>query len=388
MESSTGNRWQKYIVFLVVLNFLAILEISKLFFWRDPFELDHLGKTYLNLLLSWLLYGLLLLPIVKILNRRPIRKGDWVLPSLAVGLVGLIFILLHPLIYDILDLLISRFPDPSYSYMYRYFEIRQKKPIPEFFELYRLDLQSSFHILFWIYASTVGILYSVNYYRLLRKSERDKMRLETGLAKARLELLAIRLQPHFLFNTLNSVSELMHQDVEAADRMITRLSDLLRLVLEEEHMHMIPLQKELYYLDFYLDIEKIRFQDKLKVHMQIEEQAKTALVPFLLLQPLVEHAVRNGISRICRPGTVEIMARQEGKSLLLDIRYDGPPEKEHATVPVSESALYDIRERLQQIYSDRAEMEILPWNTGGRRIILRLPQNPFPLLFSGQTSEV
>lgn len=388
MESSTGNRWQKWIVFLVVLNFLAILEISKLFFWRDPFELDHLGKTYLNLLLSWLLYGLLLLPIVKILNRRPIRKGDWVLPSLTVGLVGLIFILLHPLIYDILDLLISRFPDPSYSYMYRYFEIRQKKPIPEFFELYRLDLQSSFHILFWIYASTVGILYSVNYYRLLRKSERDKMNLETGLAKARLELLAIRLQPHFLFNTLNSVSELMHQDVEAADRMITRLSDLLRLVLEEEHMHMIPLQKELYYLDFYLDIEKMRFQDKLKVHMQIEEQAKTALVPFLLLQPLLEHAVRNGISRICRPGTVEIMARLEGKSLQLDIRYDGPAEKEPSSVPISESALHDIRERLQQIYSDRAKMEILPWNTGGRQIILRLPQNHFPLLFSGQTSEV
>src|SRR5262245_13158460 len=143
---------------------------------------------------------------------------------------------------------------------------------------------------------------------LRRQQEREvhASQLEARLAEARLAALRTQLQPHFLFNTLHAISTLVHEDPEAADRMISRLSDLLRLTLERSDTPEIPLREELQYVDRYLEIQRIRFPDRLTVVIDVEPAALEAAVPTLILQPLVENAVRHGIAPRSAAGRIEI----------------------------------------------------------------------------------
>jgi LytS/YehU family sensor histidine kinase len=148
--------------------------------------------------------------------------------------------------------------------------------------------------------------------------------LEARLAQAQLQALKMQLQPHFLFNTLHAISALVHKDVEAADRMLARLSDLLRLALESAGVQEVPLKQELEFLERYLEIEQTRFQDRLTVRMEIAPEALDALVPNLIMQPLVENAIRHGIAPRATPGKIEITAMLADGQLHFHIRDDGP----------------------------------------------------------------
>nr|WP_274622418.1 histidine kinase [Myxococcus fulvus] len=151
--------------------------------------------------------------------------------------------------------------------------------------------------------------------------------LEAQLAQAQLQLLRSQLQPHFLFNTLHAISALMHRDVESADRMVGQLSELLRASLERDGRHEVPLSEELELLSPYLDIERTRFSDRLQVDVDVAEDARDALVPSLLLQPLVENAIRHGIAPRRGPGKVWVRVRRAGARLAVEVEDDGvgPP---------------------------------------------------------------
>jgi LytS/YehU family sensor histidine kinase len=173
------------------------------------------------------------------------------------------------------------------------------------------------------YWAIVGLSHALLYYRESRDRELRASQLETRLVEAQLKTLQQQLHPHFLFNTLNAISALMHRDVAAADRTLVRLSDLLRLTLERLGEHEVTLNEELDFLRKYLDIERTRFADRLYVQFEIEPATLDALVPTLLLQPLVENAIKHGVARKAGAGHIEVSARQENDKLWIEIRDDG-----------------------------------------------------------------
>ena len=173
------------------------------------------------------------------------------------------------------------------------------------------------------YWAIAGLSHAVLYYRESRDRALRASQLETELVEARMAALQHQLQPHFLFNTLHAISALMHKDVHAADRTLMRLSDLLRLTLENVGQHENTLKAELDFLAKYLEIEQTRFADRLVVRFDIEPDALDALLPTLLLQPLVENAIKHGISKKAGPGHIDIRARQEHDKLWIEVRDDG-----------------------------------------------------------------
>jgi two-component system, LytTR family, sensor kinase len=173
------------------------------------------------------------------------------------------------------------------------------------------------------YWAIVGISHAVLYYRESRERAVRAQQLETQLVEARLSTLQQQLHPHFLFNTLHAISALMHRDVEAAERTLMRLSDLLRLTLDRLGQQEIPLESELEFLGKYLEIEQTRFADRLAVGFDVHPETLDVLVPTLLLQPLVENAIKHGISRKSGPGRIDITAKRSNGHLWIEVRDNG-----------------------------------------------------------------
>ncbi|MEM6328544.1 MAG: histidine kinase, partial [Bacteroidota bacterium] len=196
--------------------------------------------------------------------------------------------------------------------------------------------------------------------------------LEGQLAAAQLDALRMQLNPHFLFNTLHAVSTLMARDVDGARRMISDLSDLLRLVLEDTDTPEIPLDDELDVLGHYLDIERTRFADRLTVDFEVEDATRSALVPTLLLQPLVENAIKHGIAPRGEGGQIAVAAHRANGHLVVHVRDDGPgigPEG-----PTREGVgLRNTRDRLQKLYGDEARLTLRDRPEGGLDAEVRIP---------------
>jgi signal transduction histidine kinase len=173
------------------------------------------------------------------------------------------------------------------------------------------------------YWAIVGLSQALLYYREARDRAWRTAQLEAKLAEAQLQALQQQLQPHFLFNTLHAISTLMHRDVEAADRTLTRLSDLLRMTLENIGQPVVTLKSELDFVSKYLEIEQTRFADRLIVRFDIPAETLDALVPTLLLQPLIENAIKHGVARKSGAGHIDVQARIEGEKLLIEVTDDG-----------------------------------------------------------------
>jgi sensor histidine kinase YesM len=224
------------------------------------------------------------------------------------------------------------------------------------------------------YWAILGVIYAFNYYRKYRQHELKASHLETQLAQAQLQALKMQLHPHFLFNTLHAISSLMRKDVEAADSMITRLSDLLRLTLENTGVQEVTLRQELEFLERYLEIEQTRFRDRLQVRMEIEPDTLDARVPNLILQPLVENAIRHGIAPRSAPGWIEIRAARDGETLQLQVRDNGPGLPPIGQPTLKEGVgLANTRARLEQLYGAAQNFELSNREEGGLLVSLTLP---------------
>lgn len=201
------------------------------------------------------------------------------------------------------------------------------------------------------YLFLVGLAHALAYRRESESRALDAAHLETRLAQAQLQALQRQLHPHFLFNTLNTISGLMRTSVDAADVMIDRLGDLLRLTLDTSDTQQVSLKRELEVLRKYLEIEQTRFGSRLTVRLFVEPETLDAQVPNLLLQPLVENAVRHGIAPHARPGWISIHARREGSRLKVEIRDSGdgvPPDRLAALN--QGVGLSNTRARLEHLY--------------------------------------
>jgi two-component system LytT family sensor kinase len=225
-------------------------------------------------------------------------------------------------------------------------------------------------ILYWVIV--MGHLGWSSYQRH-REHELEEAELWQQLVEARLDALRMQLNPHFLFNTLHTISALIHDNPEAADRVVARLSELLRLNLDQSKAQELPLHEELAFLDLYLEIEQARFADRLQVERQIEPGLQDALVPCLILQPLAENAIRHGIEQREETGHLTIGARRRNALLELSVRDNGSGLAAD-NAPMREGiGLSNTRSRLRHLYGDKQKLELKAVPAGGLEVRITIP---------------
>jgi two-component system LytT family sensor kinase len=246
------------------------------------------------------------------------------------------------------------------------------------------------------YWTVLGIQYGFHYYRKYQEREREALQLElhsselkTQLMRAQLSALKMQLQPHFLFNTLNAIMVLVRQQRgRQAEETLARLSDLLRCVLEDVEAQEVPLRRELEYLQLYLSIEQVRFQDRLRVEISAEAAILGAAVPHMGLQPIVENAIRHGIGRSSAAGKIRISASRVNQTLELKVQDDGPGLSPENSSQGRGIGLANTRARLHQLYGDAAQLSVENGERGGAVATMVLPYHIAPGFSETEMMEV
>ncbi|MBI1851279.1 MAG: histidine kinase [Planctomycetes bacterium] len=236
------------------------------------------------------------------------------------------------------------------------------------------------------YWTVLGIQAALRYYRRYQEREKEALQLElqsselkTQLVRAQLSALKVQLQPHFLFNTLNAIMVLVRQQKgHEAEEMIGRFSDLLRCVLEDVDAQEVPLRRELEYLKLYLSIEEVRFQDRLRVEMDVSPDVLDAAVPHMVLQPIVENAIRHGIGRSSTAGRIRVVARRVKQALEVVVEDDGPGLAPGAAESRAGIGLKNTKARLLQLYGDAATLTLQNGERGGAVARIVLPYRIAP----------
>jgi two-component system, LytTR family, sensor kinase len=314
-----------------------------------------------------------LTPLVfAMVTRFPIRRENWAQRSLLHLLFAALFCLAHITLrgltpYAQWDPRLRDYVSAVWNSQAHVFQIN--------WYIFKRLFQSNFvEDLTGAYVPIAIVAYALSYYQKLRDREVHSAKLETLLTKSRLQALKSHLQPHFLFNTMHSISALMLTDVTAADQMMARLSNLLRMSFESSGIQITTLSRELEFVTGYLEIEKIRFGRRLNVRLDIAPETLDAQVPSLLLQPIVENAIRHGISKLTEGGSIWITARQDGRDLHLRVTDNGPGLiKTHDLPSRNGFGLRTTQERLETMYSDEQSFEIHGAIGGGVEVRVTIP---------------
>jgi hypothetical protein len=312
----------------------------------------------MNLLQNWA-WGLLGLFLLWLANHRPIESIAWsqwrvwvlhLLASVVVAAFGLFVAYVISLAVQS-----SESMKPLDMAMVR-------KGLPRFYRAY-------FHTNLLFMWAVVASIHGLRIYRKYKAREVEAAHLEARFAEAQNLALRMQLQPHFLFNTLNSISALVHSNPDGADEMISRLGNFLRTTLDAPHDQLVTLRRELAFIQDYLAIEQVRFQDRLRVEVQIPPELMELRLPSFILQPLVENALKHGLADRPQGGTVSLRARKEAGSLVLEIQDDGA-----GFVPGREGVgLVNVRSRLGLLYKGGYQLEFLGAPGRGTLVVLRLP---------------
>jgi two-component system, LytTR family, sensor kinase len=332
-------------------TFYGVVSVNQSILWN---QVAHRPTRYVSvvgfagsLCLIWLTFTPL---VIWAARRFPLGRADWQKSLGAHVLLGTAL--------SMLDVRIDRWIAPHIDLV---------RPMTFWQEyIWALDMNVFY------YAVIAASVTAADFYHLYRERQRKANELHTELVTSKLEMLKMQLQPHFLFNTLNTINALIHEDREAADRMVTRLADLLRLTLYESR-HEVPLARELEFVSAYVDIQQIRFQNRLTVSFEVRGPLLGAQVPSLLLQPLVENAIRHGIAPRARAGHVWVRAQRDGDRLVLEVEDDGvglPPGED---VTIRGIGLANTRARLQQLHGSDYEMQIRSRESGGTYVRVTLP---------------
>jgi two-component system, LytTR family, sensor kinase len=319
-------------------------------------------KVFLIWLTCYYCWALLTPPLFSVAKRWPISKDHWA-RNLAIH-VPVSFV------FTAASILISHF----------LYCVVVHKPVANPHDYIQSLRFTSFLKHFPLYWTTLAVANGLSYFRALRQKERlaaqlelERSKLEMSLRQAQLDALRMQLNPHFLFNTLQTISVLMMDDTASANRMLVRLSDLLRSTLRSCVSVLTPLHEEVAFLRAYLEIEQIRFADRLLVDWKVAPGTNRALVPTLLLQPLVENSIRHGIARLATPGTITIQSRIIDDTLHLSVADTGPGLTQGQGGEVGHGiGLSNTQKRLKQLYP-KHEMEVIAGRTGGFEVRISLP---------------
>ena len=337
---------------LLALSFAAQFYISSsqagtAVSWRQAFG-GSLGDWYVVAALAW--------PVVGLARRFTFNRDHW-LGSMVLHLVAAVTF--------------------SIAFMSLRSGVAQwqgwaaGRPVA-FADAFRPLLVKTWHFNFLIYWIIVAFAQTAQIYRESQARAVRTLELEKRLAEARLMTLQMQLNPHFLFNALNSVATLIHHDTKAADRMLVRLAELLRLTLDNTSTQEIPLRAELALLERYLEIERIRFGDRLRFEVNVPEELRDVRVPTLVLKPIVENALQHGLGPLARAGLVEIVGRREGDLLVLEVCDNGRGLPMDAGVGDG-IGLSNTRARLQHLYGSKQLLTMKNKVGGGVMVMIQLP---------------
>ncbi len=335
-------------LFVATQNYLALANTEY------PISLGRMFALELPVWYSW---WLLTPAVFYLADRFPPERRPWIghlLIHLAAGLVAVTISLI--LVTAVREL----------------FELQARPPGMTFAMLVGLSVQRVFAMFLVVYFALVAVQRALAWADAARDRSLQAARLEALLAGAQLDALRAQLHPHFLFNTLHAISGLMGQDVPAARRMMTRLSELLRIALEPDAPQEVSLREEIRFLEQYAEIQRTRFQGRLTIDVAPDADALDHLVPRLALQPLVENAIRHGTARRAAAGRVELRATADGERLRIVVRDDGPgppPDAERR----DGVGLGNTRARLEQLYGADHRFELRARAEGGAEVVLEIP---------------
>jgi two-component system, LytTR family, sensor kinase len=251
-------------------------------------------------------------------------------------------------------------------------------PLETFLQAFWFFFYRNLQWTYFVYLVIMGVIYGVGYYQKSRENELRAAQLETLLAQTRLQVLQMQLHPHFLFNTHNAISELIYKNPKLAEKMLMSLSDLLRISFKKLEVQEVPLKQELDFLNKYLEIEQIRFQDRLRVELKVQPETLDVVVPNMILQPLVENAIKHGIAPLARGGTIRIEAARRNGSLQLTVSDNGVGlQTRDASNLVEGVGISNTKARLEHLYPDEHLFEVRLKRNEGLEVFLELPFNVF-----------
>lgn len=356
----------KLLAALIVLFwlFLLLTTIHKnyLYFVRQdlPVEIDFI------LFESILIWGIaaVFAPFFLWLAKKIPIKASNVYRNVSIHMaLSLIFILVYALIFDLIMF-------PSYDFLLDA-EVNRQAVGQTFGELYLMALMGLGLVAPLWYWLIVGGCHFKKYYGAFKERKLKNMQMEAELSSIRLRVLKTQLHPHFLFNTLHNVNTLIHEDPSRAERILVLLKRFLNLSIQRVDDQKVLLKDEMEFTDIYLEIEQTRFSDRLTIEMDIDSSALDAKVPSLMLQPLVENAIRHGISKQIRPGIIKITATQADSYLILTVEDNGPGLNKE-TMDTTGIGLKNIRQRLSQLY-DNPVFELDTSSLGGLKVMINIP---------------
>jgi two-component system, LytTR family, sensor kinase len=352
--------------FLRALGFIALWTLVGLAFAGQFYLSSSLlgrtvtwGQAISYALGDWYVWAVLSLPVIKFARRYPPEAGvSWRVGFIHLGaalVCSLAFVVLRAAVGQVHGWVID-------------------EPVT-FAEVFRPLLVKTFPFNLLIYGVIVSVSHAIDYYRKYHERTVQALELEKHLTEARLQSLLRQLKPHFLFNSLNGIASLMYSDVAAADKMLVRLSELLRLSMSHSGAPLAPLRDEIAFLEKYLEIERIRFRDRLAYSLHIDPAVLEAAVPSLVLQPIVENAIRHGIEPHARPGKIEVRAARDGGELVLTILDNG------AGMPAGGFTREGIgvantRARLAELYGPRQRFTFSNRPEGGLCVTVAIPLEP------------
>ncbi|HEU5182473.1 MAG TPA: histidine kinase [Candidatus Polarisedimenticolia bacterium] len=308
----------------------------------------------------YLIYALLTFPCLWLCRRYPFPSRRWPASLLAhLGGLGAFMVLYAALRFVIGPPIVDAETGAS---------------LPATVESTWALIRSNLFEQFWMYTSIVTAVLAIQHYQLLRRRELREADLRRQMAEYELQVLKLQLHPHFLFNTLNGISTLMIRDTATAREMLLRLSDLLRVALARWQDNEVPLRDELDFVKAYLDLEQMRFGERLRVSLHIDPETLDVRVPNMLIQPLVENAIQYGIAQIRSGGVLELGTEILDGKMRVRIINDGPVQA-IGTLPVKGSGvgLGNTRLRLEQIYGDAFGLDISGRKEGGAELRLEIP---------------
>ena len=346
---------RRYVVAWTLVGLIGAAQVNLFWVYDMPLPVSRLALGLWQMMV-WYGWGALT-PLVLWLGRRfPLERSDWWRRALV-----------HIVLADVVAWVHLLF----YVWTWRALTPNQIGQLP-FGEVLHTAAREHYIFDWLVYWAVLGSDYFLAYFRRARELELAAAQLQRQLAEAQLQALKMQLHPHFLFNTLNTIATLVRkQDNDAAVQMLAGLGDLLRHTLEQVDKQQVSLREELDFIERYLAIERARFHDRLTVRMRIAPETLTAAVPSLILQPLVENAVRHGIARRAAAGVIEITAAREAGKLRLQVRDDGPGLPENFAAEDEGVGLRNTRMRLARLYGD--EHSIALRNGAGLKVDLIIP---------------
>ena len=348
--------WARAGLLLGAATLLGVLFASRTYVLYSfyPERSISLSEALIPALGDWYLWALVAPAMFWLVGRVPIDPSRWARSAMVYVAAGVVIAT------------VKFFMDYAASHLV--LENPLSLALPSF--IYR------FYAHFMTYWVIIAVAHAIEYNRKYRDRQLRASQLEARLAQVQLQVLRMQLQPHFLFNTLHAISTLMHRDVDAADRMLVQLSDLLRLTIDKIGVHEVSLKEELEFLRSYLEIEQTRFQDRLTIQLDIEPATLDARVPNLILQPIVENSIRHGVAPRSEPGRIQVRSTREDGTLHLMVRDNGPglSRAEAAEDGHHEGlGLANIRARLIQRYGDDARLVLENHPEGGLVATLSIP---------------